>query len=222
MYNFSIKINSIDEIGSSQTLGIQNLEADLAVEKFTPNEIEDLRCLLIDSMTKIVLLSTDISPDDHEELRKLFLNAHLLNVKNIKLEKTEGDLDYVFKLSKAMSIPLLFENKSGTALADESALTEIIKPCDTAGIIFNPSEFVLEKLHPFLTAYTKSHSKNRIKFLRINDALYDGESVDQGIGNAEIKELASILLARSFDGYFSIENGDRIELSYIKWALKNI
>jgi hypothetical protein len=41
--------------------------------------------------------------------------------------------------------------------------------------------------------------------MRVNDCLYKTKkAVLPGTGNAEVKEMASILLARSFDGWFSI------------------
>ncbi|HBN85291.1 MAG TPA: hypothetical protein DDZ89_15780, partial [Clostridiales bacterium] len=64
--------------------------------------------------------------------------------------------------------------------------------------------------------------------LRINDCLFKTKKqVLPGKGNSEIKEMASILLARSFDGWFSIGSyGQGIDpedvLSHFKESLKHM
>ena len=230
MYKYCIKISDAKEFAKAAELGVYNIEASFPLETYTPNELEDLRDLLIDSGMRIVLLDTVLDPEDKENIRRLFLGAHLLNVENVKITpKDTSDLSYVYAVSKAMSIPVMIENKSGTWLSDESALTKAIDGSENAGIIFNPFEFVKEKAHPFLHSFTKSHAKSRIKFLRTNDGLYTGEATIPGKGSAEIKEMASILLARNFDGYFMLtpcdeNNGDEYgcaaQLSYMKRIFK--
>ena len=60
-------------------------------------------------------------------------------------------------------------------------------------------------MHPFFHVFYASKLKNRVRFLRLNDSLYStGEAMPLAGGNGEIKELISILLSRSFDGYFSV------------------
>jgi len=227
-----MKINNITEFSKAAALGVYNIETDIALETYTPEALEDLRDQLIDSGMRIVLLETALDPEDRENIRKLFLAAHLLNVENIKIiPKESSDLSYVYAASKSMSIPVMVENKSGTWLSDESVLTEAIKGSESAGIVFNPFEFVKEKAHPFLHSFTKSHSKSRIRFLRVIDGLYTGEVTAPGKGAAEIKEMASILLSRNFDGYFMIaeyadadrtEYGCAAQLDYMKQIFKRM
>ena len=75
-----------------------------------------------------------------------------------------------------------------------------------------------------------SKLKNRIRFLRLNDSLYStGEPTRLAGGNGEIKELVSILLTRSFDGWFSVTpyRGNSVEamsqtLGEYRFLLKNM
>jgi len=209
MYKYCMRISSISNCRKAAELGIYNIEADLPLESYTPDDMEDLRDLLIDNGMRIVLLTSKIPSDDIDGLRKLFVNAHLLNVENIRLNIPS---DYAAKLSDSLDISLVFEN-------DEEA----VKAVSGSSLVFDPTEYVSQKLHPFLHTFTQSHLKSRVKFLRIKDKLYDGTPTAPGIGSAEIKELVSILLSRSFDGYFALEEADAAEaLAYMKRILKRM
>jgi len=213
MYNYCMKINSLDEINKAAALGVYNIEIALPLEAYSPEELEDVRNTLIDSGMKIVLLTSTLGADDREGLRRLFLGAHLLNVECIMLCEAS---EYAFRLGENLGISVVFEN-----CADDA-----VKGSASAGIVFDPVGYVKNKKHPFLHAFTQSHAKSRIRFLRIADALYDGTPTEPGKGSAEIKELASILLSRSFDGYFALrEYGDvgcDVQIGYIKKVLKNM
>jgi sugar phosphate isomerase/epimerase len=71
-------------------------------------------------------------------------------------------------------------------------------------MVFNPLEYAAVKKHPFFHVFYNTRLKPAIRFLRINDGLFqDGSATLPGQGNAELKELVSALLARSFKGYFA-------------------
>ena len=92
---------------------------------------------------------------------------------------------------------------------DENELAKLFKelPDYNPGLIFNPLEYAALKKHPFFHVFYNSKLKSQIKFLRVNDGLFvDGSPTLPGEGNAELKELTSALLARSFKGYFSFES----------------
>ena len=216
MYNFSIEISdklALDfeqKLKISSELGINNIETpDIFNGKklHTMNgaEIEEIRDLLIDYGKRIVLLSTDLDMCDKTNINLLFRKALTLNVKGIKIAPKENDdLDYINKLSKSYNIPLLLENNSKTHFNNENTLLETIKSLDNASAVFNPFEFVCMQRHPFFHVYYASKIKNYISFLRITDGLYNEHTpIMLYHGCAEVKELASIMLSRSFDGYFS-------------------
>ncbi len=216
MYNFSIEISdniakSFEEkLKVSSELGINNIESSDVIDgtplyEMSGEQHERIRDMLIDYGKRIVLLSTRLDVNDKNKLNVLFRRALVLNVKGIKVfPKESDDLSYAKKLSKSYGIPLLFENDSKSFINNENVMQELIKDDENAGLIFNPFEFVCMQKHPFLHVYYTSKIKNRIAFLRITDGLYNvHEPIMLHHGCAEVKELASIMLSRSFDGYFS-------------------
>lgn len=70
---------------------------------------------------------------------------------------------------------------------------------------FNPLAFVESGENPFLKSYYKTSLKSQIGALYINDGFASGERTKPEEGLAEIKELISILLCRSFDGIFIVQ-----------------
>ena len=73
------------------------------------------------------------------------------------------------------------------------------------GLAFNPSNFARVKEKPFLQSLTLGRLKKFIRQLYINDGTFAGASTSLAGGNAEIKELISILRWSGFDGYFVLE-----------------
>lgn len=216
MYNFSIEISDKiakcfeEKLKVSSELGINNIEVNevingKALYDMTGEELEKIRDLLIDHGKRIVLLTTALDMSDTKRLNLLFRRALVLNVKGIKILPQENDdLTYVKKLSDSYSIPLFIENDSKTFINNENTMLDLIRDSEKAGLIFNPFEFVCMQRHPFFHVYYASKIKNKITFLRITDGLYNvHEPIMLYHGCAEVKELASIMLSRSFDGFFS-------------------
>lgn len=67
------------------------------------------------------------------------------------------------------------------------------------GCAFNPAAFAAAGVKPFLQAYKRPVRKH-VAQLYVNDGLFDGRPADLARGNAEIKEMVSILRCGSFDG----------------------
>lgn len=216
MYNFSVEISDkiaplfADKLEKASTLGVNNIEIwdvidGTPIYKATGEQIEKIRDALVDSGKRIVLLTTKLDAGDSVNLNLLFRRALALNVKGIKIAPKESDdLTIVTKLSKAYGIPLLVENAAQSWIKDENVMHELVKNNENLSLIFNPFEFVKTQRHPFFHVYYSSKIKKRISFLRITDGLYTiHEPIMLHRGCAEVKELASIMLSRSFDGYFS-------------------
>lgn len=215
MYNFSVEISDKiandfeSKLKASTNLGINNIEIvesidSIPLHKMTGVQVERVRELLIDYGKRIVLFTSNLDVNDKESLNILFRRALTLNIKGIKIiPKETDDLTFVSKLSQSYGIPLLIENNADSFINNETVLKDVI--CDkNAYVIFNPFEIVRTQRHPFFHAYYTSKIKNCISFLRINDGLYNThEPIMLYHGCAEVKELASIMLSRSFDGYFS-------------------
>ena len=209
----------VDELFDGKTL--HNLNGD---------ELENYRNMLIMSGKKIVIYSSSEPVENLEYYKILFRKAHLLNIKNIniknihnsshfrasenesctcgkkEIEEFACDLQRIARMGENYGIRILLENQSGSEIAEDSQITNIFKlvKSEYLGLVFNPLEFVKLKKHPFFHVFYNSKLKNNIHFLRISDGLFvDGKPTLPGKGNAELKELASILLSRSFNGCFS-------------------
>lgn len=133
----------------------------------------------------------------------------------------------LLKIGKSYGIGVVFENNRKSPAGSENELaalfamlsaenSEKVKWLDAPrlldkqlaeynpGMVFNPLEYAAMKKHPFFHVFYNTRLKPAIRFLRVNDGLFgDGRPTLPGQGNAELKELVSALLARSYKGYFS-------------------
>lgn len=224
MYNFSVHANNAvaasleEKIRFCGELRINNMEMDetlggMSVADLDGVELECWRNLLIEHNKKIVLLNCSRPISDTGYYRRLFRKAHMLGVENLKIDACCFDADLlncmedwnaIVRTGFSYGIQVLVENDSRSCLREEKALAILLKVRQGAGWVFNPLEFARCRVHPFFHVFYNSRLKNSICFLRVNDGLFvDGSPALPGEGNAEIKEMASALLARSFKGYFS-------------------
>ena len=100
----------------------------------------------------------------------------------------------------------------GNGLLDSETATEILLGLDAAGIdaglSFGPAAFARAGENPFLRSYRRKLHR-RMDQLDVEDATFDGTPKPLGQGNAEIKELISILRCRSFSGWFVLSAANR-------------
>ena len=115
-------------------------------------------------------------------------------------------LKFAVALAEQSGLPLLIENRPGTWAAASLDSRQYIGQIDSPwlGVAFNPAGFVALREHPFLTAFMPGRLKSRMQLLRIRDAAFEGGDVRVNDGNAEIAELVSAALARSYSGFFGI------------------
>ena len=190
----------------------------LPLHMMNGDEVEDIRCLLIDKMLRIEVMNIPSNTLGFDELKRFIRYAHLLNVKNLLIPASYVPVDkldsspkisyikQIIKASRLFGIGVIFENCAKSSLASDSQMNElaVLLNDDIVHFCYDPFEFVREMHHPFFHMFYNSKLKNRISVLRINDGLYRDVPVRLCKGNGEIKELVSILLSRSFDGIFSI------------------
>lgn len=171
-------------------------------------EVEDIRCALIDSNKTIVQLNTTLPLSDLETFNILLQKAHLLNVKNIRILPSEDPalLTECAKMADAWNIGLVLQNAPETFFRDDASMTALMRALpENIAVSFDPAGFVALAKHPFFHVFYGSKLKNRVRFLLLQDTLYTGGApMPLGGGNGEIKELISILLSRSYDGWFCI------------------
>jgi sugar phosphate isomerase/epimerase len=116
-------------------------------------------------------------------------------------------LDAAVALAEANALPLLIENRPGTWAGTSREFNRFIGQTDSPWlqVAFDPAGFAALREHPFLTAFMSGRLKSRLQLLRIRDAAFeDGRSVRVNEGNAEVAELVSAALARSYPGFFSV------------------
>ena len=197
------------------------------------DSIETMRNLLIDYGKTISLITYTGKISDRRRFRALLRNAHLLGAKAIKvtcdeyesIETAVADIRECALDAKCYGIRLCVENKHDSILSRNKDMEQLAG--ENVYTIFNPLSYAYMRAHPFFHEFYGSKLKNNIAMLRINDGLFcERKPALPGQGNAEIKELASILLSRSFDGcfsftdYFGRMNREEL-LAYIK-AFKSL
>jgi len=98
-------------------------------------------------------------------------------------------------------------NVAQTALAAAAALAEARQLCPQASFCFNAANFARVGENPFLHSYRAGHFLKTIGQLDVADATWTGRPTTLAGGNAEIKELISILRCSNFDGYLCLGGG---------------
>jgi aminoglycoside 3-N-acetyltransferase len=97
-----------------------------------------------------------------------------------------------------------FEN---TALTSGMCLAMLKNVTSKKVVAFNPASFTLVGEKPFLSVFHHSKLRQYVGMLYLNDVTFGGSYTLPGEGNAEVKELLSILRCRSFDGRVVLATG---------------
>ena len=120
-----------------------------------------------------------------------------------------GALILPLTLSNVMIAPsrppvrVLFRNVA----TPSDAVMQILEksPYGQSVLALDPAELARVGESPFLTSYHRKRFRHTIAQMYVNDATEDGVARPLNRGNAEIKELVSILRCRSFDGTMTLE-----------------
>ena len=75
------------------------------------------------------------------------------------------------------------------------------------GMVFNPANFVLAGENPFLMSFKRGRFIRTAVQLDLVDQTWDGVPTALAKGNAEIKELISIMRCYNFDGFMTLGGG---------------
>lgn len=228
MYNFSIKpldnLSFAEKLNLLSDLRVMNIELydnidGVKFSDMTGAQVQSARDALIDAGIRLICADVAFGEDMKLASRNLMaLGCKYIKVcvpKTASADEIRVYIDAQAKIANAFGIGIAIENNADTALSYDENITNIIKPTD-ALMIFNPYEFVRLQRHPFFHMFYGSKLKNRVVALRANDGIYSTqERKPLAHGNSEVKETASILLARSFDGYFSFVQYEDEDIS--KW-----
>ena len=197
-------------LAAASTLGFGLVEISEDLSAVDAQTLESCRRQLVLSRKRIALLDSPVPVADHDAYRYVLRHAALLGIDRVKVPtcglSSPEPLREVCRMGRAYGIRILLENEGEGPLSTEPGLSELLRSLgpESAGWILDPLGLVRQRLHPFFQVFYHSRLKNDIALLRIRDGRFeDGAATLPGQGDGEVKELVSILLARSFRGPFS-------------------
>jgi aminoglycoside 3-N-acetyltransferase len=159
-----------------------------AVEEFTENDI------------KISALRLPAIPTEFEKILDLLKTA---GINNVIIPLSTDAEKFINQAAKA-DVSISFVNLGVSSIYASNIMSKL-----KAGFAFSPTEFAKAGEMPFLQSFRKGKFNKYISQLDIEDALFDGTSIILANGNAEIKELISILSCASFSGFMTISGKNR-------------
>jgi len=220
MFKFSLcpgsKYELFEQIDVCRKSGINNLELT-ENKKYAFYELDEtaLKKHVLGNKMSICMLNLQNSIEEMEigYLKDLIKKCSILGIDYLNIQdfmEFDKKCDFLIEaitFSKIYNIQLCVENKLCFFMNDCSNLDMFFKNPGFSDVclVFNPMEFVKSRKHPFLNVFYNGRFKNSIRFLRICDGIFsDGSPRLPGEGNAEIKELISALVSRSYRGYLSL------------------
>jgi|GEM_PF-2581844 len=221
MYHYSIapKTSFADDLKLCQALNVSNLESDgtldgVLLSDLTPAVLEDTRETLISAGVRIVsaVLACDLTDD--KALRRFFSAAHLLHIENVIAPAPVSDdlnayialCETPAKYAQSYGIGFLIANDPTSVLKEEKNVAQVVKALEKydCAAVFDTAAYQKTGAYPFFGALYSSHIKNKIRMIRVGDLDREYKPVPLAHGICGVRECVSLLLARSFDGYFSL------------------
>lgn len=195
-------------IENMEAAGIKNIELDylqgiplnaLNTDKIA-TAIEEFRKADIN----VISLKFQCVPDKFQDFIEL---AAKYSISRIVVPLTEYVLDAA-KEAEQRNVKLsLFNSNVSSTKASEILLSLKNNGADIS-FTFSPANFAIAGEKPFLGSIKKK-LRRFMDQLYIEDATFAGTSEALANGNAEIKELVSILRCASFDGYMVLAAGNK-------------
>ncbi len=171
-------------------------------------------------------LAEDVLSEAIEELRSNALRVVSLRLntgtakagKLVELAAAKGisrvvmplgrDARRIAESCKARGVVLSFANVAVSGEQASAGLLELKTAGAGVGFTFNAANFARAGENPFLASY-KTKLRRFVDQLDVEDALFDGTPAPLARGNAEIKEMISILRCADFSGTFVLGAGNR-------------
>ncbi len=159
-----------------------------AVEEFAENDI------------KISALRLPVIPAEFEKILEVLKTAGIDSL----IMPLSADAEKFLSQAASSGINISFANLGVSSIYASSIMSKL-----KAGFVFSPAEFAKAGEKPFLQSFRQGKFRKYITQLDIEDALFDGMATVWASGNAEIKELVSILRCASFSGFMTISGRNR-------------
>ncbi|MBP5299852.1 MAG: AAC(3) family N-acetyltransferase [Victivallales bacterium] len=191
-------------IENLQACGINAVELDFiqgkSIAQYPAGKIAAFAQEFRDAGIKVTSLRLEFLPDSPEAIADSCQEA---KVEKLVLPLVEN-VDNYLNTNKLNTISLEFSNQGLGGAAFAALHQRLAKTC---GVRFNPVNFVKAGEMPFLRSYGAGRFIRTMSSLDVNDALWDGAPRALARGNAEIKELVSIIRCRNFPGLLVLGGG---------------
>ena len=143
-----------------------------------------------------------IVPDEPEKLAEKLLAAGISRV----IIPLAGSAKTAEILKKS-GLTVVLYNVAQSAKSAAQEFAGVLKKDTESVFCFNAANFAKAGEHPFLYSYSAGRFIKTTGQLDIADSTWDGTGTGLARGNAEIKELISIMRCRNFSGYFCLGGG---------------
>ena len=100
-----------------------------------------------------------------------------------------------------------FNTNQGSAQAAAKLNRHRTTAARTFGMVINPANYVLAGENPFLYSFKRGRFIRTAVQLDVVDQTWDGRVTEFAGGNAEVKELISIMRCYNFDGFMTLGGG---------------
>jgi len=174
------------ELDYIQGIPIQNISSEKLVQAV--KELRDNACEIVSLRSS--RFDTDIT--------KLLDMAVENNIQNLVMPFNSEIRKYC-EMAVERKMNIAFYNTVQSSEYVNATLRGVKDNGITAGLVFNAANFASAGEKPFLDSYRKG-VRSFIVQLDVEDMTFDGMPVSLAEGNAEVKELISILRCRNFSG----------------------
>lgn len=143
-------------------------------------------------------------PDNLSEMLDMALNNSVSRI----IIPLAGNFENALSEAKKKGIGISLFNMNISSIAASEALLKLKEKGLNPKFTFNAANFALSGEKPFLRSY-KQKLKRFIDQLDVEDAIFSGTFKTLANGNAEIKEMISILRCASFSGFMTFGTKNR-------------
>jgi len=191
-------------IENLKTAGVNYIELDIIqgkpAHKLPAEKLKKTVEEFAENNIKISALRLPAIPADFEKILDL-LNTVKIN--NLIMPLSTDAQDFLNQATKH-KVKVSFINLGISSIYASNIMKNL-----KAGFDFSPTEFAKAGENPFLESFQKGRFRKYTTQLDIEDALFDGTPTAWASGNAEIKELISILRCASFSGFMTISGKNK-------------
>ena len=186
------------------------------------NKVMDMREMLINEGVRIELYRTSMFSADATEIRALLSNCRLLDIRLLAVDAFGADahraaalIDQLTEAAPVFGVEVAIVNRYGGPFGTPRDVASLLQlpGKERVGLVMDPVEYLRTGVSALFDGFMGARYKNRIRALVIRDAvknppelvahtLSDIRETLPAEGQAQVKELISILLSHNFHGFF--------------------